>query len=510
MISRTSQFVALLAVIGASIVFGMVVGGRLNAPQVVLAAPAMPANLPSANPTPDVFTDFSDVVEQAMPAVVSVTSSSIDDEEEGGESEGRVDPFRWFFGRPDDDRNNMRRQPSIGEGSGFIVSEDGYILTNNHVVDGAQRVTVGLSSGKTFEAEVVGTDPSIDLALLKVDSDDRLPTLPLGDSESLRVGQWVIAIGNPLDYEHTVTVGVVSAKKRRVPLRGTDLGVANFIQTDAAINLGNSGGPLIDAGGNVIGINTAITRANFAEGIGFALPVSQARRAMEQLRATGEVRRGFIGITMNQGPIDEETAEYYKLPDTNGVLISRVEPDGPADEAGVREGDIVRRVDGEIVRDNADLIGKISAHMPGDRVDLEVFRDGRTLDLTARLGDREEGLRAQQGNRRDPRQPDAEDEASESEGLGMRVEDLGDYRERLELDDDIGGVIVTDVDLDSQAMDKGIQPFMIVTSINDQPVRGIGDWDTIVGNLRPGSTAKLEVLAGNQGRLVFLRVPRGE
>lgn len=521
------QFVTLLFVVGVSVVFGMVLGGRLNAPEVAFAAPAearpIGASFPGAaepQPVPDVSINFADVVERVMPAVVSVTSSDVQDEREADEEDDGnpdrrrmlQDPFRWFFSPPDGEEDpNFRRRPQIGEGSGFIISTDGYIVTNHHVVESADRVTVGLTNGRTYEAEVVGVDPSIDLALLKIDAND-LPVLALGDSKSLRVGQWVIAIGNPLDYEHTVTVGVVSAKQRRVPLRGTDSGVANFIQTDAAINLGNSGGPLIDAGGNVIGINTAITRANYAEGIGFALPINQARRAMEQLRATGSVRRGYIGITMNQAPIDDETQEYYGLPDRNGVLVSRVEPNGPADRAGLEAGDIIREVDGTRVRDNTDLIGKISSLMPGDNVDLTVFRDGESIDMKAKLADRAEGLAAQLNapGRQRGRAPERESTPREASGLGITVEALERYREDLEqlgVDSNVEGVIVTDVEYDSQASDKGVQPRMIVTMINDRPIRGLNDWDEALEALRPGSTVKLEVVFGNTGRLVFLRVP---
>ena len=505
---RTAQFLSMVGIIGLSVIAGMVLGGRLNSPDFAMALPQMERGavaLPAARAVPEVVTDFADVVEDAIPAVVSVTSTANAEEDDSGNS--MRDSFRWFFGQPDEEERFQRRRPQLGEGTGFVVTGDGYVLTNNHVVEGADVVTVGLSDGRTFKAEVVGTDPSIDLALLKLDTDESLPTLPLGDSDGLRVGQWVIAIGNPLDYEHTVTVGVVSAKKRRVPLRGTDFGVANFIQTDAAINLGNSGGPLLDAGGNVIGINTAITRANYAEGIGFALPINQARLAMEQLRATGKVRRGFIGITMNQGPIDPETRDYYGLPDTNGVLVNRVEPSGPADDAGVKPGDIIRRVDGAVVRDNTDLIGRIAMRLPGEKVDLQIFRDGETIDVTAVLGDREEGLRAQTGMPAREEEEPEEEVANEGTGLGLTVENLDPYRERFQLDEEVKGVIVTDVEFDSQAMDKGLQPSMIIISIDDQEIDDVRGWNQALRSLRPGRTVKIEVLAGGQGRLVFLRVP---
>lgn len=510
---RSYQFFALLAVVGVSIVFGMVLGGRLNAPDYALAAGTWETALPASRPVPQAVVDFADVVERAMPAVVSVTSATRNDgEAENPHRRMQQDPFRWFFGPPgQQDEEDFNRRPTIGEGSGFIITADGYVLTNNHVVSDADRVTVGTQDGRTFEAKVIGTDPSIDLALLKLDTDGaRLPTLPLGDSDALRVGEWVIAIGNPLDYQQTVTVGVVSAKDRRVPLRGTDTGVATFLQTDAAINLGNSGGPLLDAGGNVVGINTAITRANYAEGIGFALPIAQARRAVEQLRATGEVRRGFIGITMNPNPIDSETRDYYGLPDTFGVLVADVADDGPAEKAGVRAGDIIRKVDGETVRDNADLIAKISSQMPGDTVRLEVFRNGETERLEARLSDRNEGLAAQVGPGA-PSQPDRGAPDARDSALGITVENLDDEaRERLRLDPDVQGVLIADVDYDSQAADKGIDRLMIVVSVDDRPVRNVREWSEAIGGLRPGSTVKLEVLAGSQGRLVFLRVPDAE
>ncbi len=381
------------------------------------------------------------------------------------------------------------------------------MLTNNHVVEDAEKIEIGLNNGKEYSARVIGTDPSIDLALLKIDAGKDLPHLPLGDSRSLRVGQWVMAIGNPLDYEHTVTVGVVSAKERRVPIGSTDAGVVSFIQTDAAINFGNSGGPLLDAGGNVIGINTAIRRANYAEGIGFALPINHARMAMDQLREKGYVSRGYIGITMNQQGIDEEAAEFYGLPDTRGVIIQDIQRGGPADQAGLKREDIIRKVNGEPVKDNLDLIGKISAHQPGDAVDLEVFRNGKTLDLTATLIDRREELLARSSGPA-PQRVEPEEEFEEATGLGITVEPLGDeMRERLGVESRQRGVVVTDVEYNSEASNKGVRRSMIITSINDSPVRSISEWERVIGELEPGSPAKLNVLVGSSGTYIYLRVP---
>jgi len=502
--------VALLAVIGLSITFGIVVGSRVNAPPVVYAAPdPTPLRLLPAYNTPGVITDFADIVERAMPAVVSVTSARVGDREDREQRRRLMeDPFHFFFGDPDDP-DAPRMDPRIGEGSGFLISPDGYILTNNHVVEGADRVKIGMQDGRELSAEVVGTDPSIDIALLKIDAQgDQLPSLPLGDSEQLRVGQWVIAIGNPLEYEHTVTVGVVSAKERRVQIGSTDAGVVSFVQTDAAINFGNSGGPLLDAAGNVVGINTAIRRANFAEGIGFALPINHARMAITQLREKGYVSRGYIGITMNPQGIDEKAREFYGLPDSRGVIVQDVQDEGPAAEAGIRREDIIRKIDGETVKDNLDLIAKIAAHQPGDSVAVEIFRGGKTINTTAVLADRQEELASRvpgtaptPGPRRN----------SESTGLGITVRDLSDtMRQRLQLEDNVQGVLVTEVAFDSEAADEGISPNMVVVSINDRPTRSLEEWDAVLGALRPGEVAKLNVMIGNRGSYYFLRVPEAD
>jgi serine protease Do len=519
--NRALAYVSLLAVIGVSIVFGMLIGGRLNAPQFAMAAPSRGAvELAPAQTVTASMTDFADIVEAAMPAVVSVVSTRVPGEEgEGDEDEGegrrspsREDLWRWFFGPDDPDHPDPRREPSIGQGSGFIISQDGYVLTNNHVVEQADEVEVALQSGEEFKARVVGTDPSIDLALLKIDNGrDPLPVLPLGDSSELRVGEWVIAIGNPHEFDHTVTVGVVSGKERRVPIGGTDSGVVSFIQTDAAINLGNSGGPLLDSRGNVVGINTAIRRANFAEGIGFALPINQARGVIEQLRDRGYVRRGYIGITMNRDGIDDTAMEYLGLPDDRGVIIDDVTEGGPAERAGVRRDDVIREVDGQPVRDNLDLISKISSHQPGDTVKLEIFRKGKTLQLDATLEDRDEGLRAQNQGVRDPRRREEPEPEAASTGLGITVEALTDEtRERFQLEQDQHGVRITDVEFNSTAADKGVLRNMVVVGINGKPVRGLSAWNDIIESLESGDAVKLDLLAGPRQVTVFLRVPEAE
>jgi len=510
-------FASLLAVIGISIVFGMLLGGRLNAPQVTFAAPTGGAVRLAPAVTGAGTTSFADIVERAMPAVVSVRSTNLPGEE--GEEEEPGSPEEWFFrrffGNPEqDDPRQPPGHPRIGEGSGFIISEDGYLLTNNHVVEDADDVRVGTQDGREFEATVIGTDPSIDLALLKVDTKGAtLPTLPLGDSDSLRVGEWVIAIGNPLEFEQTVTVGVVSAKERRVQIGQTDAGVVSFLQTDAAINFGNSGGPLLDGNGNVIGINTAIRRSNFAEGIGFALPINHARMVIDQLRERGYVKRGYIGITMNSTGIDEEAREYLGLPDGLGVIVDEVTEDGPAARAGVEPEDVIRKVDGQVVKNNIDLIAKIASKQPGDEVSIELYRKrenrSQTVNVTARLGDREEGLRASTRPLRRSPTPEAEPELAEATGLGMTIVELApSQRDRLDLDGDERGVLITDVEFNSQAADKGLGRDMVITGIDNKTVRTVEDWEQAIDRLEPGQVVKLDVLAGPRAITVYLRVPR--
>ncbi len=515
--NRAFGMVALIAVVAVSVVFGMVLGARLTPPRVIHAdtspasfARSAPLQLAPAQTKAAGATSFADIVETSLPAVVGVTNTQLVDEEQASEDERNEPFFRWFFGRPEEQENGPRRDNRRqGSGSGFVVSPDGYILTNDHVVADSSRIQVSLQDGRTVDATLVGADPAIDLALIKIDAGDKaLPVLPLGNSKELRVGEWVIAIGNPLDFEQTVTVGVVSAKERQVPIGETDLGLAQFIQTDAAINFGNSGGPLLDAAGNVIGINTAIRRGNMAEGIGFALPIDQARSAMEQLLSTGEVQRGFLGISLGND-IDRRAAEFYGLPDERGALVEQVTPDQPADRAGLRRGDVIRKVDGSIVRNNRDLIRKISARFPGDEVELEVVRDGRTIEKTALLMDRKESTRGRRGNPFESRpEPEPEEEPAESTGLGVTVENLTrTMRERLGVGDGVRGVLVVSVEYDSPSADADIVPNTLITAINDQPIEDVDAWNDVIGSLEPGAVIRVDCYEGGVFRYRYVRVP---
>ncbi len=512
---RRYSFAVLLVVVSVSVIFGMILGGRLNAPPTMLAATNTdwlnPPEQASLKVSPVAMVSFADIAERALPAVVGVQNTSIQAAPEGGDEREQDPFFRWFFGNPGPNRR------SVGFGSGFIISQDGYILTNNHVVADATRLSVELKNGDKYEAEVVGADPSIDLALIKIDPGGKpLPTLALGDSQGLRVGEWVLAIGNPLGLEYTVTVGVVSAKRRNFQIGETLPGVASFIQTDAAINKGNSGGPLVNTQGQVVGINSAILRGGYespmVEGVGFALPINVARDAVRQILETGSVERGFLGITMNAPAIDGDAREYYGLPDTDGVVITEVAPDMPADRAGVRRNDVIRSVDGESITDNSDLLSKIATRRPGETVELGIFRGGKMFDISVTLISRKEGL-AERRERFDNERERVEpvEEETPADGLGIEVDELTPaMRDRMQLDEDVDGIIVIDVDAASDAAEKGIQPSMVIVGINDRPVRDVSDWNRSMRKLNVGDVVMLELRFGLQNLFIPLKVPKTE
>jgi serine protease Do len=523
--NRKSSVVALLGVVAVSVIFGMIVGGRLNAPAVMLAAPAAAtAAFPAATSAPErtiALPDFSEIATDTLPAVVGVQNTTVDkngDSDAEGDDGTQDDPLRQFFfgpgpprGHPQIDPRPQRPQRRTSSGSGFIITSDGYIMTNNHVVEGATKLQVTLDTGEKFEADVIGTDPMIDLGLIKIDPKGKqLPTLPLGDSDALKVGQWVMAIGNPFELERTVTVGVVSGKKRQVGIGSTIPGIANFIQTDAAINFGNSGGPLIDGQGRVVGINTAIQRGEMAEGISFAIPINEARRAAEELRAGGSVKRGYLGITMNQSGITERAQTYYKLPDKNGVIVSKVAENGPAADGGVRPGDIIRKIDGNPVKDNQDLLAMIASRKPAETVKLEIVRGRETMKLDVTLTTRPVEF-DDEGQNAEPR-PDEDGASPESiEGMGIKVHAIPSFmRQQLQVKADAPGVLIVSVDPESDAAEEGLAPRQgqVITSIDDIPVNSVADWNRIVKGLKPGESVKVDVSLGTRHEIVFLSVPQ--
>jgi serine protease Do len=370
-------------------------------------------------------------------------------------------------------------------GTGFIISADGFIVTNNHVVDGVDTIDVMFADGSQAPAEIVGQDAQTDLALIRVSGRRDLHALPLGDSDAILPGDWVVAIGNPFGLGHTVTVGIVSAKGRNIGLGPYD----DYIQTDAAINPGNSGGPLLDGAGRVVGINTAI-RAG-ANTIGFAVPVNLAKEIVPQLQARGRVTRGFLGVTAQ--PIDAEIAAVFGLPNQEGALVSQVTPGGPAEAAGIRRGDVIVGYRGEPIAQVQDLPRVVSRTPVGERVEVVVLREGSRRTFEVRIAEAETAEVARRSSR-----------AAGPAAFGLRVEDPGaGLRPRLGLEAE-GGAIVAEVEPDGAAAAAGLQPGDVLLELDREPIRNADDLRTRLG--RSGPRALFLVLRGRQTFYVPLTV----
>jgi len=410
---------------------------------------------------------FTSVAKKALPAVVSVQSETIVSQGPGYEhrSPGYDEFFDRFFGRKF--RGQLEERKRVGQGSGFIISKDGYILTNNHVVENADSIKVVLNDGRQFNAKTIGTDPKSDVAVIKIEGDD-LPVIELGDSDALEIGEWVIAIGNPFGLSETVIAGIVSAKGRHVGI--TEGGYEDFIQTDAAINPGNSGGPLLNLDGKAIGINSAIfSQSGGYMGIGFAIPINMATAIKDQLVSSGKVTRGYLGIAMNPGGVTQELAETFGLEKNGGVLISEVVKDSPAEKAGLKLGDIILKIDGKSVEGNIHLRNTIALRSPGTKVKLTVFRDGKEKTITAKVGSLSESEFAAEAT-------------GVSKKLGLRVETLTrEYADQFgyELGE---GVIVTKVENGSIASRGGITPGMLIITIDRREVNNVSDFNDILEN----------------------------
>ena len=405
---------------------------------------------------------FAPLVKRAAPAVVSIQSERTTRQPPMPEGF----PFDFFFGpdRPDQEERRQR-----GLGSGVIVSSDGYILTNHHVVEDADKVEVMLSDERTFDAEIVGSDAKTDIAVLKVEAQG-LPTLELGNSDTVEVGDIVLAIGNPFGLGQTVTMGIVGATSRSFGIMARSGGYEDFIQTDAAINRGNSGGALVNTVGQVVGINTAILSPSGGNsGVGFAVPINLAHHIMRQLVDKGRVVRGYMGVQI--GDVDPKMAELLDLPDSRGAVVASVEPEGPAAEAGFKRYDVIREIDGEEVRDNRDLRLKVASLPPGRKIDVTVLRDGAEQELSITLGEfPEEETEIARGA------------PSESVMGGVDVEDLTPaIAGRLRLAPDIQGVVVTRVNPGGAAAEAGLEPGDVIQEVNREPVTDVREYRSAVG-----------------------------
>ena len=420
---------------------------------------------------------FADVAERLNPAVVNIDATM------RGSYTARRQPDSSLFEGPEPFERRPSDQgrdvPRRGAGTGFIIDADGHILTNHHVVADSTRISVRLTDGRTLRAERIGSDPDTDIALIKVDAAKPLPHAMLGDSDTLRVGEWVLAIGNPLAYEHTVTVGVVSFIGRKLFNSSLD----RYIQTDAAINFGNSGGPLINARGEVIGINAAISSR--ASNIGFAVPINQATAILPQLRERGHVSRGFIGVAPKK--IDPDLQRSLGLRTSAGALVQDVTPGSPGDRAGLRAYAVIVAVDGRAVTADDELIQLIASRTPGTIATLQIVRDGRSLTVPVKLAERPVRERAAPEDAGAPPSPRIQGAA-----LGLWVRDL-DAELADRLPDGIQGVVVSRVDPAGPAFDADIQRGHILREINRRPVRSVAEYRRVLAGAQPGDVLTLYV-----------------
>jgi serine protease Do len=438
---------------------------------------------------------FVNVVKKAKPAVVNikVEKTTTGDYPEGMSPEDMFNnPFfeRFFGPQFRQQQPEPREFKQHGLGSGFIISKDGFILTNNHVVEGADTIKVTLSDNRDFDAKVIGTDPQSDLALLKIEDPQNLPVLPLGDSANLEAGEWVIAIGNPFGLSQTVTIGVVSATGR------SGVGIndyENFIQTDAAINPGNSGGPLINGRGEVVGINTALfSRTGGYMGIGFAIPINMAKSIEDQLQKQGKVTRGWLGVVIQN--VSKELAESFGLKQAGGILVSEVQKDSPASAAGLKQGDVIVRLNNAELIDVSDLRNRVALLQPGSKAMLDIMRDGREKKVQVSVGEQPADL-AKGGV-----QP-SQDQFLDQYGLTLQGL-TPELAKKFEYEED-SGLIISDVAANSPAEAAGLKPGQLVEEVNRERVKSPKD---LANALKQSSSDKvlLRVRAGNYSTYIVL------
>jgi serine protease Do len=493
-IPRRWGFRSLLIIAAGGLVLGLLLGksfgvrketppfGLFGAQQVQVAAnpSTLPANL------------FVDLARKVKPGVVNISTTKVI---KGG---GRVfrhfspfrerDPFRDFFGEDFFDRffgdNPQKEQVQRSLGSGFIVDKEGYIMTNNHVIEGASEIRVRLSTEKEFEAEVVGRDPKTDLALIKIKSWNNLPVVELGDSDKLEIGEWVMAIGNPFGLSQTVTVGIVSAKGRVIGSGPYD----DFIQTDASINPGNSGGPLFNLQGEVVGINTAIVATG--QGIGFAIPINTAKEVVAQLKKKGKVTRGGIGVFVQK--MTPDLAKSFGLDENKGALVADVIPGGAAETGGIKRGDVILKFDGKEIHEMNELPRIVAATSVGKEVEMDVLREGKPLKLKIKVGEL-----------KDEPAPAAVEKAKLE--LGMSVQDITPEIARQLRLEDAQGVVVSQVESGSVADEAGIQRGDVIREVNGQAIGKASEYQSVLTKVKKGDIVRLLIRRGERNLYITLR-----
>jgi serine protease Do len=452
------------------------------------------------------FQGFADIVEQVRPTVVSIEVagkvSAVPSEMEGT-------PFEEFFERFSDEMKRRfgsaprghgeRQSPMPNEtraaGSGVIVDADGYIVTNNHVVEDGREILVTLDSGKTYDAELVGRDPKTDLALIHIDADEDLSVASFGDSGAVRVGDWVIAIGNPFGLDNTVTLGIVSSRGRGIGAGPYD----DFLQIDASINQGNSGGPAVNTKGEVIGVNTAIFSPSGGNiGIGFAIPANMVQEVVADLKEHGEVKRGWLGVHIQD--VTEDLAEGLGLPAAQGAIVAEVVPAGPASNAGFEQGDVIIAVNGESVETVRDLPRMIAELDSGESAEITIWRRGKEQTLKAKIGSFPKAEQIAT--------VDDVESASDQEVLGMKLAMLGpSTRSSYDIDEDMGGVVVTDVEADSWASRKGLTPGDVILKVDFDKVMSPKDVVAAIDAAEKNEKRTVLFLVSREAQERFVALP---
>jgi len=495
MSQSTKRILSTIAIVIASVAFGILITADLGLMRQSKAQSSVTMQTPAGAVPAVTIPSFADVAARVMPAVVSIRSTEIVHMSEQQRRFG-IDPFEFFFPDPNDPRRRRGTTPDdddeqeqVSGGSGFLISSDGFILTNNHVIEGASKIQVTYGAdengngGRTASGKVIGRDPATDLALLKIEIDQQLPFIRLGDSDRIRKGDWAIAVGHPFQFENTLTVGVISAKGRALGLSTETRSFENFIQTDAAINFGNSGGPLMNISGEVVGINTAIRGG--AQGIGFATPINTAKTLLPQLKQ-GKVTRGYLGMQIQD--VSEDIREAFDLKEARGALVQSVEEGKPADKAGIRHGDVIVEVDGKPIRNNRELIDYISYLPVGSDVKIALIRNGQRVTVNAHTTERP-SERAQAEN-------DSNGSAAEPvrNKLGMSVQNITPETRRLyNLPNDLNGVLVVSVKNVSPAGEANITEGDAISEVQGQKVSNVDEFRAAVDKVKPGQRVRLYV-----------------
>lgn len=494
--TKRFTFTALMATALAFLLGGLIIASCLDftphsTAQPVPTAPAA-APQPQWQATARSLPDFTTLAKQLGPGVVNISTTKVIRSPfamRRGPQMQPGDPFEEFFNRffQGVPRREFR-QRSLG--SGFIIDKEGYILTNNHVVDAADEIIVTTAEEEEYKAKIIGKDPKTDLALIKIDANGALTPLPMGDSDQLQIGEWILAIGNPFGLSHTVTAGIVSAKGRVIGAGPYD----NFIQTDASINPGNSGGPLINMRGEVVGINTAIfSNTGQSAGIGFALPINLAKNIAKQLREKGKVTRGWLGVLIQR--IDPDLQKSYGLKKSEGALVSNVVPNSPAAKAGIKQEDIITKFNGVPIQHHSDLPVQVASVPPGTKVKVVLLRDGKEKEVEVTIEEMKEEESAEQV-----------DQGGESEPsrLGLQLQDL-----TPELSRQMGvkgGIVIAGVESGSIAEEKGLQSGDIILRIGEKPVSNVRQFVQEVRSLKSGTIIRLHIR--REGNEFFVGLPK--